>query len=233
MKTKLAILLRGHNFLEKDRFGYPMDSRKNMASLNTNLIKPILDLHPGSKIFFCTYDSLAVKELTEYFGPSKVILMDKNNDNQISTYKSAIKYLFNNEEFDAILATRFDLNFLKLFDTWEIEISRDTIYFPWREYSYNWNNHRRVGDSVHIIGINACHDFYNALTMCQLAKRDNLHLLFYFLRLSYPSLHFIEEGYWDSNTLFANKECSNPLYTIFNRPKLKNLANYYLMRTFF
>jgi hypothetical protein len=36
----------------------------------------------------------------------------------------------------------------------------------------------------------------------------------------HANLRFIEDGYFDSNTLFANPECDNPLYKIFNRPRL-------------
>jgi hypothetical protein len=33
-------------------------------------------------------------------------------------------------------------------------------------------------------------------------------------RAAATPLHFIEQGFYDSNTLFANPECTNPLYRI-------------------
>jgi len=67
-------------------------------------------------------------------------------------------------------------------------------------------------------------DFYNALIMVQVAGRKDLHLLYYFLRVLTANVRFIEAGHWASNSLFANPESDNPLYKIFNRPRLADLA---------
>jgi hypothetical protein len=201
-----------------------MDARTNYQIINDNLIQPIKEQYPSTKVFFSTYSSPAIEEISEKLQPSKIILQELTNSSQISTYKSGIDYLLNNEDFDAIVATRFDLNFLKNFRQWDIEITKDRIYFPWKEYYSCWKNHKRVGDAIHIIGKNACTTFNDALTICQLSKQD-MHLLYYYLRLMHPSLHFIEQGYWDSNTLWGNRQASNPLYKIISRPKLKTKSN--------
>ena len=224
LHMKIAILLRGHAYLKNDRFGYPMDARTNYKNINENLIQPIKELHPNTQVFFSTYHSPAIEEISEKLQPSKIIFQELSYSSQISTYKSGIDYLLNNEDFDAIVATRFDLNFLKNFKQWNIEITKDNIYFPWKEYYSCWKNHRRVGDAIHIIGRNACTAFNDALTICQLSKQD-MHLLYYYLRLMHPSLHFIEKGYWDSNTLWGNRQAANPLYKIISRPKLKTKSN--------
>src|SRR5262249_30184975 len=61
-------------------------------------------------------------------------------------------------------------------------------------------------------------DFDAALA--SLEGRPDLHLLYSRLESGPQALHFIEEGYFDSNTLFGNPECANPLYRIGNRPRL-------------
>lgn len=217
---KLSILIRGNNYLEKDRFGLPMDSRKNADSLMRNVIEPIRARSPGAKVYLATYHSPALADLREKFAPCELILLDADGSSQTETYKEGLKHVFSKDDCDAVIVTRFDLEFKKPFDTWDVEVNRDNIYFPWKEYKAFWRDHWRVGDAVHIIGRHAMAKFYNAIIINQLSGRSHLHLMYYFLRTMHENLNFIEDGYWDSNTLFSNRECDNPLYTIYNRTKM-------------
>lgn len=223
---KISILLRGNNFLEKDRFGFPMDARDNAASLLENLILPVRNKYPDAKVYLATYDSPALEDLKSAFAPCEVIAIDANGSTQLETYKQGLKHIFENDDCDALIVTRFDLDFHKNFADWDVQIDDGSVYLPWREGLIGWRDHRRVGDAVHIIGRKVMGDFYSVMIMSQLAKRSDLHMLYYFLRLLNGNIRFIEQGYWDSNPMFANPECHNPLYTIYNRPRLETPAPY-------
>ncbi|MGV1751015.1 hypothetical protein [Agrobacterium sp. CG674] len=222
---KIAILLRGHHFLEKDRFGFPMDARENAASLMEKFLLPIRLKYPDTKLYLATYDSPVLEELKELIGPCEMIPLDAEGSTQIETLKQGLKHVFDNDDFDTLIVSRFDLDFKKNFDDWNVQLDDLSVYFSWKETLQGWRDHNRVGDAVHIIGRKAMSDFYNATIMCQLARRTNLHMLYYFLRTTVGTARFIEPGHWDSNTLFSNPECDNPLYKISNRPRLETPHN--------
>jgi hypothetical protein len=217
---RLSVLIRGNNYIEKDRFGLPMDARKNIDSIIENIVAPVRESNPDAKIYLATYDSPALAELQDKLGPCELIKLDAQGSSQIETYKEGLKHVFAQDEYDALAVIRFDLQFRKKITDWNVDISRDSIYFPVKEYKSYWRDHWRVGDAVHVIGKSAISHFYNAMIMNQLSGRAHLHLMYYFLRTMHANLRFIEDGYFDSNTLFANPECDNPLYKIFNRPRL-------------
>jgi hypothetical protein len=222
---RLSVLLRGSHFLEADRFGMAMDGRNNVKSLVEKLINPIREMSPEAKIYLATYDSPALEEIQAQLGPCETILLKAEGSSQAETYKEGIKHVFGKDDFDALVVSRFDLQFRKSFDTWSVKPDDKTIFFPWREFRDYWRDHRRVGDAVHIIGRHALASFHDALIMNQLARRTHLHMMYYYLRTMRSELKFIEDGYWCSNTLFANPECDNPLYRIFNRPRLEHMAS--------
>lgn len=217
---KLSVLIRGNNYLEKDRFGLPMDARQNADSIIKNILEPIRAITPDAKIYLATYHSPALDEVRAKFAPCELILLDAQGSSQAETYKEGLKQIFAKDDCDALVVTRFDLEFRKPFDAWNVAVDDECIYFPWKEYKSHWRDHYRVGDAVHIIGKKAMSKFYSALIMSQLSGRSHLHMMYYFLRTMHADLRFIEDGYWDSNTVCSNKECDNPLYKIYNRPKI-------------
>ena len=88
---KVSILLRGFNFLEKDRFGYPMDSRDNVQSLLDKLIDPVRAAYPGARLFLATYESPILAELMERLGPCELVPLNEDATTQIETYKQGLK----------------------------------------------------------------------------------------------------------------------------------------------
>jgi hypothetical protein len=214
---KLSILLRGNTFIAKDRFGFSMDARHNAVSLKEQLINPIREIYPGAKLYLVTYDSPVLAEVSELLQPCELILLDAAGSSQLDSFKRGLTHVFDHDDFDALVATRFDVEFLKPFNQWGIDINQSTIYFPFKETSAGWRNSRTVGDTVHVIGRKSFTAFHRALLMAELARRKDMHLLYYFLRTMTAELGFIQDGYWDSNTMWADPECDNPLYKIFYR----------------
>lgn len=215
----IALLVRGHNMLEKDRFGFPLDSRVCIERFIQFLLRPLQAEH-RVKIFFVTYDGPGVEAWVDATKPELVTLLDADKSNQIATFTRGLQDVYAHfQDLDCIVAVRFDLLYLKSFDEWGVKLSRDQIVFPWREYKYYWRDHKRVGDAIHIIGKNALPAFFNAL-QCIGILRPHMHLMYYIVTLLYPNLSFIDDGFWDSNTLFNNPECFNPIYQICNRPRL-------------
>ncbi len=222
---RLSILIRGNNFLEADRFGLSMDARNNIDSLIEKLIDPVRRKDPEANIYLATYDSPALAEIQAKIGKCETILLDAAGSTQAETYKAGVRRVFEHGKTDVLIVSRFDLEFKKSFDAWDVQLDENAIYFPWREYRNHWRDHFRVGDAVHVVGKNAMSPFYDSLIMSQLSGRKHLHLLYYFLRMMYPGLRFLEQGYWDSNTIFSNPECDNPLYQIHNRPRIAVASN--------
>lgn len=205
--------------LEKDRFGFPLDSRICIERFIQYLLRP-LEAEHRVKVFFVTYDGPGVQAWVEAVKPELVTLLDPEKSGQITTFTRGLQDVHANfQDLDCIVAVRFDLLYLKPFDAWGVKLSRDQIVFPWREYKYYWRDHKRVGDAIHIIGRDALPAFFNAL-QCVGILRPHMHLMYYIVTLLYPNLSFIDEGFWDSNTLFKNPECFNPIYKICNRPRL-------------
>ncbi|SNB76385.1 hypothetical protein SAMN06265338_107152 [Rhodoblastus acidophilus] len=82
----------------------------------------------------------------------------------------------------------------------------------------------RSPDTVHIIGKKQVEPFIKTIEMCQRAGKSDLHYAYYYMRsvnggvcLDDAALKFIEEGFWDSNTLGDPPQSRNPLYRICNR----------------
>jgi len=216
---KTALLLRGHNMLEKDRFGFPMDSRVCIDAFLKQILLPLQAQHEV-KLYFVTYDSPALTAWIDATAPERVMLLDVNKSSQISTYSHGLKEIHDAKSgFDCIIALRFDLLYLKNFDDWNVKLDDSTLFFCWREYLAYWRDHRRVGDTIHIIGRKALPAFFNAL-QCVGILRPNMHLMYYIVSTLYGKIAFIEDGYWDSNTLYNIPEAFNPIYQICNRPRL-------------
>ena len=180
---KVALLLRGHSMLEKDRFGFPMDSRVCIDAFLKQILIPLKTQHEV-KLYFVTYESPALKAWTDATAPESVMLLDVDKSNQISTFSHGLKEIYDaKSDFDCIIALRFDLLYLKNFENWNVKLDDSTVFFCWREYLAYWRDHRRVGDTIHIIGRKALPAFFNAL-QCVGILRPNMHLMYYIVSTS-------------------------------------------------
>lgn len=125
---KLSVMIRGNNFLEADRFGFPMDGRDNVKSLLEKIVQPVRSLNPGARIFLVTYPSAALDEIKAALEPCELVLLDPKGSSQIETFKHGIKHIFEQDDCDAVLSVRFDLEFKKSFYSWDLQLSDDAIY---------------------------------------------------------------------------------------------------------
>jgi hypothetical protein len=217
---RIALLLRGHHFLRRDRFGFPLDGRRHLGSLQTQILEPLRRGHE-TELFLATYPSPILDEITAALAPRAVALPDPGTSSQASTFLDGLGLIQKQTvPCDRILCLRFDLEYLKPIDRWDIWASAKGIFFPWREYEKPWQVERRVGDALHVVDRGALDPFQRGLETVRRQKTGHLHLLYGALLPLTADLHFIESGFYDSNTLYSNRECRNPLYRIANRPRL-------------
>jgi hypothetical protein len=215
---KIALLVRGFHFLWKDRFGFPLDGRRYADSLYASVVDP-LRRENEVDIFLTTYDSPILKDITTKFQPRAVVLSDPKLSSQQSTYLEGLNLIEKQEtKYDRLLVTRFDLEYLKPIDEWNFSRAKRGIFFLWREYLAAWNAEHYVGDAIHMIDAEYLPVFHRGVE--GLPFKNDLHQLYAKLLPITPDLYFMEEGHFDSNTMYCNPECSNPIYRIGNRPRL-------------
>lgn len=224
---KIALLIHGFHRLERDEFGFPLDARAYIGNLRENIVDPIRNQSPENRVVVSTHHSDCVDEILGKISPDYFEINDPIRYNHVEPFKNGIRCIMERDsDVDAVVALQFNIALKRPITHWNVAIDRARIYFPWKEYEYSWRDHRRVGDAIHIIGAEGIEAFYRAMSMCELAGRAELHMMYYFLRPMHRHMAFICDGYWDSNTLYGNPECENPLYWIPNRPKLTNPAPY-------
>lgn len=214
----IAVLIRGFHYLARDRFGFPMDGRQYVESLERCILAPLRKKH-HVKVFVATYPSHICDEMMDALRPDGKIILDSKTSNQVATFGSGIELVSSQfPEFDKVICTRFDLSYLKSILNWNVWLEDKGIYFPWREYESLWKQDHRVGDAIHVIDKGFVDLFVESLHAHR--SEPHLHCVFDDLSKKTDRLFFIEEGYFDSNTLYCNAECHNPLYRIGNRPRL-------------
>ena len=214
---KIALLLRGFHYLPKDRFGFPMDGCRHLESLQANIIEPLRARH-SLDLFLVTYPSPFLDDIIGSLKPRAVALADPKKSFQVTTYLEGVELIEKQEEnYARIVCTRFDLRYLKSIDQWNIWNS-EGIFFPWREYEAAWEQEHFTGDAIHVVDGPYLARFKTGLAT-QPSKSD-LHHLYDALAPLTSNLFFIESGFYDSNTMYWNKECWNPLYRIANRVRI-------------
>jgi hypothetical protein len=147
-----------------------------------------------------------------------VVLPPVKSSTQVSTYLEGLNLIQAQQaDYDRIMVTRFDLQYLKPVEEWNLWGVKG-IFIPWREYEDAWRATHKVGDAIHAIDAPYVEAFKKGLGL--LPRKNELHQLYDALAPLTPDVHFLEPGYYDSNTLYWNKECRNPLYRIANRIRL-------------
>ena len=215
----IAVLIRGFHYRARDRFGFPMDGRHYVESLERCILAPLRQNH-HVKVFVATYPSHICDEMMNALQPDGSVILDSRTANQAAAFASGIELVTTQcPEFDKLICTRFDLCYLKSVVDWNVWRQENGIYLPWRDYEWSWKKRHWVGDAIHVVDKGLIEIFAKAID----AHRDapDLHGIFDALSKMTDRLFFIEEGFFDSNTLYGhNVECHNPLYRIGNRPRL-------------
>lgn len=204
--------------MPRDRFGFPLDARRHIKSLVHNVVSSLRAKHRVT-VFAATYPSPIQDEVLGALGVKTFFLADPTTSTQASTFASGLSIVDTDHgNYDRVISTRFDLAYCRPASDWDIRRPETGIYFPWREYEYYWNLNHRVGDAIHVID----REFLSAFRSTLLANNSkaDLHDLYDLLRPTTDRLYFIVDGFYDSNSLFCNRECKNPLYRIANRPRL-------------
>ena len=164
-------------------------------------------------VYFATYDHKHQQELTEAFEPylHKHIFLngDFSKGNQRDMAVLAMNLIAENvQDYDVIILTRFDLQYLKNLSDMNIDFTK--INLLWRETQNMWKAHQRVSDIFHIFPSRLFKPFLNSVW--KLRDKSNLHKLYGELiknGVAQEDIHFIEDGFYDSCPKFKN-----PLVTI-------------------
>jgi len=193
-----------------------MDGRELLPNLQARIIRPLRRNHEVD-LFAVTYPSPVAEAMFADLAPKSALLLDSRESSQIETFGRALDLIRETGPYDRIVATRFDLLYLKSIEAWPIWEARG-VYFIWREYEEYWRDHGRVGDAIHVVDWSALDAFQSGLAA--LRGQGDMHLLYRAVEPAGVPIHFIEDGFFDSNTLYSNPECANPLYRVGNRPRL-------------
>lgn len=156
--------------------------------------------------------------------PCELILLDLNGSSQAETYKEALKHVFQKTDFDALVVVRFDLAFKKPFDAWDLKTDINSIHFTWKEYRDYWCDHRKVGDAIHVSRQAPPFPLSTMRADHEPAGRSRSSAQDVLVIARCTTTEVYRGRLLDTNTLFANPECDNPLYTVFNRPRLTSMA---------
>src|SRR5258708_34837281 len=118
---KIALLLRGFHHLEHDRFGFPLDARKLVPNLIERVLQPLRQQH-SVKVFAVSYPSPIQDEVFALLQPDHLSLLESSNSSQIKTFRHGLAEIQKHPAgpFERIIATRFDLLYLKPVLEWDI-----------------------------------------------------------------------------------------------------------------
>jgi hypothetical protein len=215
---RIAVLLRGFHFIEKDRFGFPMNGVDYLESFFINVINPLKNENEV-KLYTATYPSPISEAILAKLNPHGNIYLDPQVCNQRKTLLEGLKLVVKDfPECERLICTRFDLDYVGPIDKWNIWKNCEGVFLPWREYELLWMDHHRVGDAIHVVDKVHFDDFSSAVSLD--IDSGDMHKLHDALIARTKNVYFIEEGFYDSNTLYGNVECRNPIYKIGNRPRL-------------
>jgi hypothetical protein len=102
----IAVLLRGFHYRARDRFGFPMDGRQYVESLERCILAPLRQNH-HVKVFVATYPSHICDEMMNALQPDGSVILDSRTANQAAAFASGIELVTTQcPEFDKLICTQ-------------------------------------------------------------------------------------------------------------------------------
>lgn len=132
---KIAVLLRGISS-GHGKAGF----LKCAENIKENIIEPLKQKY-HTNTYICTYEHTRINELRDCYNPKKLITLPFEGSNQITTVKSALEML-KDEDIDFIFVVRFDTKFKHKFLEENVEVDYNKINFlypphePWLDYQF-------------------------------------------------------------------------------------------------
>ena len=170
---KVALLLRGISYFENYTTSlgltYTVDFRKNVESLKQNVINRYDDVDIYISTNHNKYDSI----LREQFKPIDIYYFDKQTSTEEDNVIKGIELIQqNNKQYELIVISRFDINFSKPIDSFNIDCNK--VNFIFKEGSkYLWEKSNRTGNVIWILSFELLKEFKESIENCIVRKINN------------------------------------------------------------
>ena len=127
-KSKIAIVFTGISY------GAGRDFNHCFSNIYSQIIEPLKQVSDIS-IFLCTYENDKINELVELYKPKEYKILKFKGSHQVNTYIQSMESLLG-QDFDFVVATRFDIHFNNKIDSFGIDFSKFNALFPEKDW-YN------------------------------------------------------------------------------------------------
>jgi hypothetical protein len=127
---KIALVFTGISY------GHGRDFTHCFPTIKETLIDPLAKEHDAS-IFVCTYAHEREQELLELYHPVKSLFIPFEGSHQVGTYIKSMEQL-KGEDFDFVVATRFDIHFHKNIQELGINYKKFNVLFPEKDWYGKW-----------------------------------------------------------------------------------------------
>lgn len=207
---RVAVLLRGH--LERNKWGKHVSWRATCDSIQQNIVNDLRKNHVVD-VYMSTYQTSDLHDAQRYFGSvSTVTTQSDVGFSQRTTFveglnaiaRSGIQYAF-------VVVLRFDLIVKRPISTWGCDFAK--VNFLWKENKTFWDEHRRVGDPIHVFNAAYLREFTRAVQTTTPHPHTDFHWMYKQLAtdVGEHAINLIlKDRYYDSNT----DRVSNDIFVI-------------------
>jgi hypothetical protein len=134
------------------RTGYEYDFRHCWPNIKRMLVNPFVEKGHEAINFVSTYNVTGEteKDLIDVYNPKNIFYSEKNESDSFTT-KSALFHCIENEDLDAVVATRMSIHFSKIIANENVDLNKINLLFPegdgwWERFGFScdglhiWNH---------------------------------------------------------------------------------------------
>ncbi len=208
----IAVVVRGFHYLERDKFGYKLNSLDFADNFQEYILNP-LRLKGKVTVFGLTNESPVKEEFKEKYSIDYLFSIGTSQKQTMLNGLGCLRDQF----YDKIVILRPDMVWLTPINKWDIW--EDKFYFIWKEFEVLWAKERRTGDMLHVLSSTYLEPFVQAILHDPI--KIDFHTIYDYVAtfIEERNIGFILEGFYDSGTCWDIPESVNPLYWTGNRPR--------------